>query len=248
LVWRTGCALSAAFTVDDVLAEGFAAVFVGLGLPRSQQLECPHPANVVDGLDFLRQVKHEGMRAPARVAVIGGGNSAMDAATAALQAGARDVYIVYRRSFSELPAWPEERNHALDAGVHFLILAQPVSYLTDDQGHLLGVQVQRTRLGAPDASGRRRPETIPGSEYLLEVDLVVEAIGQLPPADLEALLPGIKLDIKELVMTVPDSTRTSRERVYAGGDIVTGGGTAVAALAAGRQAAEEIAAQVKARV
>ncbi len=242
LAWRAGTALSPAFTLDDVLAEGFDAAFIGLGLPRAQQLDAPHPAEgITDALQFLRAVKHGGQPAPARVAVIGGGNSAMDAAVSAVQAGAADVYLVYRRSFAELPAWPEERNHALDAGVHFLILAQPVAFQTDAANRLIGLRIARTELGAPDASGRRRPRVMPNSEYLLEVDLVVEAIGQLPPNELAVLLPGIALTPEGLIAVAEDSTRTSRAGVYAGGDLVNGGATAVAAIASGRRAAEEIA-------
>jgi len=242
LTWKTGMRLSAELTLDNLLTDDVEAVFLGLGLPRTQQLACPRPAHgVIDALSFLRDIKHGAGVAPLRVAVIGGGNSAMDAATSALTAGARDVYLVYRRSFAELPAWPEERNHALDAGVHFLILAQPVAYETDADGQLTGVRIQRTRLGTPDASGRRRPEPIPGSEYVLDVELAVEAIGQLPAEELAALLPGVELDRQGLIRPVAGSTQTSRPRVFAGGDLVNGGGTAVQAVADGRRAAEEIA-------
>jgi len=241
LEWRVGKGLSADFTLDDVLAEGYDAVFLGLGLPRAQQLDGPRPADgVTDAISFLRAVKSGNFTPPARVAVIGGGNSAMDAATSALRAGAKDVYLVYRRSFSELPAWPEERNHALDAGVHFLILAQPLGYHVDDAGRLVGLRVARTTLGEPDASGRRRPLAVPGSEYLLEVDFVVEAIGQLPPAGLAAMLPGVALTRGGLIAVDDGTTRTSRPRVFAGGDLVNGGATAVAAIADGFRAAEEI--------
>jgi glutamate synthase (NADPH/NADH) small chain len=241
LTWKSGCALSAGFTLDQVMAEGFDAAFIGLGLPRGQRLDVPRPAyGVMDALDFLRATKTDSMAVPNRVAVIGGGNSAMDAASAAKAAGADDVYLIYRRGFAELPAWPEERNHALDAGVHFLILSQPVGYVANDDGMLVAVQVQRTRLGAPDASGRRRPEVIADSDYALGVDLVVEAIGQLPPADLAAMLPGVELSKYGYIRT-ETGTCTTRAGVHAGGDIVNGGGTAVAAVSAGVRAAEEIA-------
>jgi len=241
LDWRAGKGLSADFTLDDVLAEGYDAVFLGLGLPRAQQLDGPRPAEgVMDALSFLRAVKAGTLTPPERVAVIGGGNSAMDAATSALRAGAKDVYLVYRRSFAELPAWPEERNHALDAGAHFLILSQPLGYHVDGAGRLVGLRVARTALGEPDASGRRRPVSIPGSEYLLEVDFVVEAIGQLPPADLAIMLPGVELTRDGLIAVAEGSTRTSRPHVHAGGDLVNGGATAVAAIAGGFRAAEEI--------
>jgi len=241
LAWKAGKGLSAEFTLDDVLAEGYDAVFLALGLPRAQQLDGPRPADgVLDALSFLRAVKSGSLTPPERVAVIGGGNSAMDAATSALRAGAKDVYLVYRRSFAELPAWPEERNHALDAGVHFLILSQPLGYHVDDAGHLVGLRVARTTLGEPDASGRRRPVVIPGSEYLLEVDCAVEAIGQLPPAELAALLPGVELTCHGLIAVEEESAQTSRARVFAGGDLVNGGATAVAAIADGFRAAEQM--------
>ena len=239
LEWKAGRALSADFTLDDVLAEGYDAVFLGLGLPRGQQLDGSRPENgVMDALTFLRAVKAGQLAPPARVAVIGGGNSAMDAATSAARAGAKDVYLVYRRSFAELPAWPDERNHALDAGVHFLILSQPLDYHVDAVGNLIGLRIARTRLGEPDASGRRRPEAIPGSEYLLEADLVVEAIGQLPSADLAAMLPGVDLTRRGLIAVDAATMRTSRANVYAAGDLVNGGATAVEAIAGGVRAAE----------
>ncbi|MHB0940036.1 MAG: oxidoreductase [Armatimonadota bacterium] len=241
LDWRAGKGLSADFTLDDVMAEGYDAVFLGLGLPRAQQLDGPRPVEgVLDALPFLRAVKSGTLIPPERVAVIGGGNSAMDAATSALRAGAKDVYLVYRRSFAELPAWPEERNYALDAGVHFLILSQPLGYHVDDAGRLIGLRVARTNLGESDSSGRRRPIAIPGSEYLLEADFAVEAIGQLPPADLAAMLPGVELTRHGLIAVEEESTRTSRAGVFAGGDLVNGGSTAVAAIADGFRAAEEI--------
>jgi 2,4-dienoyl-CoA reductase (NADPH2) len=241
LVWRTGIALSADFTLDAVLAEGFDAVFVAMGLPAGQPLGgAQPPTGVVDALAFLAACKRGTATVPARVAVIGGGNTAMDAATSARHAGAQDVYLLYRRSFAELPAWAEERNRALEAGVHFLVLTQPVGYLADDAGALEGVQLQHTRLGEPDASGRRRPEPMPASEYTLPIDLVVEAIGQLPPAALQQLLPGVALTRAGRIQTAPGSLATSRPGVFAGGDLVSGGGTVVAAVADGVRAAEEI--------
>lgn len=241
LEWRYNTALSTEYTLDKILADGYAAVFIGLGLSRAQLLDCPHPdAGVVEALEFLRRAKHGVAEMPQRVAVIGGGNSAMDAAVTAKLSGAEDVYLIYRRSFAELPAWPDERNRAVDAGVHFLILSQPVAYETGESGQLTAVRLCRVQLGSLDASGRRRPEVIEGSDYLLEVDLVVEAIGQQPPVDLEQILPGVGLTSRGLVDTPADSTRTTRARIYAGGDLVNGGGTAVEAVRAGVLAAEEI--------
>ena len=162
----------------------------------------------------------------------------MDAATQAIEGGAKDVYLVYRRSFAEMPAWPAERDEALKLGVHFLLLTQPLGYEFDDQGRLRGVRIARTVLGEPDASERRSPVVVPDSESLLEVDLVLEALGQGAPKETESLLPGVQLE--NGLIKVDESGRTSRAKVYAGGDIVNGGTTVVQAVADGMRAAEGI--------
>jgi len=222
------------------LRQDFDAVFLGLGLTGSTSLG--EADGVVDALAFLRSAKNGACRAvPSRVAVLGGGNTAMDAASTAKRLGALDVYVVYRRSFNELPAWPEERDRCLKAGVHFLILQQPVEYLTDAGGRLTGVKMARTELGDPDASGRRRPVVVPGSETVLAVGLVIEAIGQgLSDEVRSALAAGVELTDKGLVKTRNGSTATSAPGVYAGGDLVNGGTTAVQGVAEGMRAAEEI--------
>lgn len=243
LQWRLGTRMSADLTVDDLLAEGFDAVFVGAGMSESVGLpDAERPEEgVMDALAFLRAAKSDApLEVPARVAVLGGGNTAMDAAVTAKELGAMDVYLVYRRSFPEMPAWPAERDEALERGVHFMLLTQPLGYEAED-GRLTGVRVASTVLGEPDESGRRRPIVDEQSERVLAVDLAIEAIGQTPPRDLSQWLPGVELTDRGLIATKGASGRTSRERVYAGGDIVNGGETVVRAVADGVLAADQIA-------
>ncbi len=249
LQWRLGTRLSSELTVDDLLAEGFDAVFVGVGMTQSAGLPgAGRPSEgVVDALSFLRRAKSDpSLRVPARVAVLGGGNTAMDAAVTAKRLGALDVYLVYRRSFPEMPAWPVERDEALNMGVHFMLLTQPLGYEAED-GRLTGARVASTSLGDPDASGRRSPLTDQGTARVLAVDLAIEAIGQAPPSDLAEWLPGVALTDRGLIAVEDGSTRTSREGVYAGGDIVNGGATVVQAVAEGVRAAEEIARDLRRR-
>ncbi|HOE11719.1 MAG TPA: FAD-dependent oxidoreductase [bacterium] len=242
LEWRMGQALGESFNLDSLFKEGFDAVFLGMGLSKGIPLsaEGRPKEGVEDALSFLRRMKTGANRqVPQRVAVLGGGNTAMDAAVMAAKAGARDVFLIYRRSFKEMPAWPAERREAMDAGVHFLILTQPMGYIIED-GRLTGVRVTRTVLGEPDASGRRRPLVVRGSEHVIEADLAIEAIGQTAPADLASTLPGVRLGKDGLIETDPATCETSRAKVYAGGDIVNGGTTAAQAIAEGLRAAHAI--------
>jgi glutamate synthase (NADPH/NADH) small chain len=179
------------------------------------------------------------VQVPAHVAVLGGGNTAMDAARSAKRLGASDVYVIYRRSFQEMPAWPAERDAALREGVHLLMLTQPVDYVTE-KGRLTGLRVARTVLGEEDASGRRSPRTLPESESVIPVDLVIEAIGQEQAAGLSALLTGVEVSPRGLVVVDPETQNTSRPGVYAGGDLANGGATAVQAVAEGMAAAAAI--------
>jgi len=173
-----------------------------------------------------------------KVAVLGGGNTAIDAAVVAKQAGAQDVYIVYRRSFNQMPAWKKERDAALEKGVHFLILSQPLDYVTEN-GRLQGVKIARTELGEPDASGRRRPIIVPHSEYSFPVDHVIEAIGQRIDAETKRALGNLELDNNGWIK-VNEHFQTSIKNVFAGGDIINGGTTAVQAVAEGMKAAVEM--------
>ena len=242
LEWRMGRTLGADYDLDDLFGDGFDSVFVAIGLPEGMPLQNTErpKVGVEDALCFLRRIKMAAdLIVPERVAVLGGGNTAMDAATTAARAGARDVYLIYRRSFAEMPAWPTERDEAIAAGVHFLVLTQPINYVIAG-GRLVGIRVARTVLGDLDASGRRRPLVVPNSESVIEVDLVIEAIGQRAPEDLAAALPGVRFSPNGLIEVDPETGATSRPRVYAGGDIVNGGTTAAQAVAEGLRAARAI--------
>lgn len=232
---HAGEGLSARHSLDQ-FASDFDAVFLGFGLGSSTPLTDDRPEGVEDAISFLERAKTGEVTVPLRVAVIGGGNTAMDAATTALERGARDVYLIYRRSFAELPAWPADRDEAMNMGVHFLLLTQPVGYETDDKGRLSGVRAARTTLGEPDASGRRSPVIVPDSESVIEVEMVLEALGQKLPDGFESLIPGVELTSKRLLKADTDG-RTSRAGVFAGGDVTNGGATVVQAIADGMRAA-----------
>src|SRR3989339_14078 len=236
-----GFVLSAAKTIDALKEKGYKAIFLSIGLSASQTLPGAQKVTggVVDAIEFLKDAK-QGVttKVPDRVAIIGGGNTAMDAALTAKRLGAHDVYLVYRRSFAEMPAWPTERDEVLAAGVHFLTLTAPGDYVTE-KGALTALEVARRVLGEPDTSNRRRPVVVPNSESLLPVDLVIEAIGQVVSADVHAALPGVEFD-KSGLIKVNERLMTTRPGVFAGGDIVNGGTTAVQAVAEGMKAALEM--------
>jgi len=242
MILRLGKELNTDFNLDNIIDEGFDAVFIGMGLPNSVSIGGKDKN--IDGLwnamDFLSAARKPGTLnlKGQTVAAIGGGNTAMDVATTARRLGARDVYVIYRRSFKEMPAWSGERDRAINEGVHFLILNQPVGF-NSANGKLTGIKVCPTRLGEPDRSGRRRPETVESSAYVLDMDIVVEAIGQEPSENIDEILPGV--DLKDgLIRTKEGTLATSRPGVYAGGDLVRGASTVVAAVADGLAAANEM--------
>lgn len=220
----------------STICSEFDVLFLGVGLGSSTTLTDNPPAGVEDAISFLERAKTSEVSVPQKVAVIGGGNTAMDAATTALERGARDVYLIYRRSFAELPAWPADRDEAMNLGVHFLLLTQPIAYETDGNGRLTGVRAARTVLGEPDSSGRRRPVIVPDSECVIAADMVLEAIGQQLPLGIEDLIPGVELTEKRLIR-IDSEGRTSRPGVFAGGDATNGGATVVQAIADGMRAA-----------
>jgi len=223
----------------DELRERFDAVFLAPGLGGSSSLG--EAAGVFDALAFLSGVKRGMITAVGgRTAVLGAGNTAFDAALTAKRIGARDVFIVYRRSFAEMPAWKSERDQFLQAGGHLLVLTQPVGYATDDQGRLTGLKVARTELGDPDESGRRRPLIVPDSESVMPMDTVIEAVGQAISPSLRRALDKLDFTSRGLVATKLDSQATKLSGVFAGGDIVNGGTTAVQGIAEGMRAAEQI--------
>ena len=228
------------FTLDTIMNEGFDAAFIGLGLAEPALSSNENIEGLWNALDFLAAAKHNDKLdlTGKTVAVIGGGNTAMDAAVTARQLGARDVLLIYRRSFYEMPTWKAERDRALDEGVHFLILTQQLRY-NSENGKVKSITVCPTHLGDLDASGRRRPEPIKTSSYNIEVDIVVESIGQQSPENLGKILPGVEI-ADGLIKTRNGFLQTSREKVFAGGDLVRGASTVVAAVADGMKAAREI--------
>jgi glutamate synthase (NADPH/NADH) small chain len=174
------------------------------------------------------------------VAVIGGGNTALDAIRSALRLGARNAYVVYRRSEAELPARIEEVKHARQEGIEFRLLTNPIEFLSDDKGWLTGVRCMKMELGEPDASGRRRPVPIEGSEFDLPLSVAVMAIGTSANPLIQSTTPGLKTNKKNYIEADPMTQKTSRKGVFAGGDIVTGAATVILAMGAGRRAAKSI--------
>ena len=242
LEWRKA-EVGALCNLDSLAADGFDAVLVTLGLNGSVALAGPRPAaGVTSALEFLAKAKTGQVNLPAETAVlvIGGGNTAIDAALTARRCGAADVAIVYRRSFAEMPAWPQERDEAIRAGIHFLILTQPLGYAVDHRGVLTGLRVVRTRLAAPGADGRRQPRPVEGSEHAIPADLVIEAIGQQVDAALQSALAGVEFTAAGRIRTREGSLATTRGGIFAAGDIVNGGTTVVQAVAEGARAAWEI--------
>jgi glutamate synthase (NADPH/NADH) small chain len=233
-----------------LMADGFAAVFLAPGLWGAESLPAGgRPKGVFSSVEFLALLREErfeelaGKIAGKTVAVIGGGSVAMDCVESTLKLGARDAYLVYRRSFSQMPAEEEERLAALRLGAHFLLLNQPTGYATDSSGRLKGLKLVRTQLGQPDSSGRRRPEPIKGSAWTLEAGAVIEAIGNRPDqADWTGL---VKTDSKGLILANPKSRNTSAKTIFAGGDIVRGPALVVEAVQDGKLAARAIAQSLK---
>ena len=240
MVLNLGRQLDAGHNLDTILSQGFNAAFIALGLQESTSIGNSQLSGLWNAMDFLSAARQPGAMdlACKSVAVIGGGNTAMDVAVTARQLGARDVYVIYRRSFQEMPAWSAERDRAIREGVHFLVLTQPLEY-TGKNGRLTGIRLCPTSLGDPDASGRRRPAAIESSVYNLDMDVVIEAIGQAAPKDIEKVLPGVEFD-GGFVRTQGDTLATNRRGVFAGGDLVRGPSTVVAAVADGMRAAKEI--------
>ena len=233
--------------LEALFAEGYQGVYLATGAwePVSLGIEGNEADEVWDGVTFLRRDKddHDAMVATLagkQVAVVGGGDTAMDVAVSAAGCGAKDVYVVYRRSFQQMPAEPAEKLAALAAGVHFVVLSQPLKYTTGDDGEVTGIHIQCNRLGEPDDSGRRSPVPIPYSEYLLPVDVVVEAIG-LGPSPQVKLLQPVRFDEKSRILVEPSTGQTSAANVFAGGDAVRGADLVVTAVADGCKAAAAIA-------
>ena len=238
-------------TVDELEAAGYEAIFIGsgAGLPRFMNIPGENLPGVYSANEFLTRVNlmkaylpesDTPINAPGRVAVVGGGNVAMDAARCALRLGANEVTIVYRRSEAELPARAEEVEHAKEEGVIFRLLTNPVEVVASEAGEVGAIRCVKMELGEPDASGRRRPVEVPGSEFDIPVDTVIMAIGTSPNPLIKSTTAGLDTQ-KWGGIVADDDGRTSRLRVYAGGDAVTGAATVILAMGAGKRAAEAIA-------
>ena len=238
-------------TVDELLADGFEAVFIGsgAGLPRFMNIPGENLNGVYSANEFLTRTNlmkayEENSATPIihakRVAVVGGGNVAMDAARCAKRLGADEVYIVYRRSMEEMPARREEVEHAEEEGIIFKTLNNPVEILGDENNFVSGMKCVKMELGEADASGRRSPIVIEGSEYVLNVDAVIMSIGTSPNPLIRNTTEGLETDKRGCIITKGDCGLTTKEGVYAGGDAVTGAATVILAMGAGKSAAEAI--------
>lgn len=253
--FKTNAVIGFTDSVDELLStEGFHAVFVavGAGLPYFMNLPGENLNGVYSANEFLTRVNlMKAYRFPEfdtpvfdcrdkEIAVFGGGNTAMDAVRTARRLGAKKAYIVYRRSEVEMPARIEEVHHAKQEGVEFLLLTNPLEFLGSKDGWLEGVKLQKMELGEPDASGRRRPVPVEGSEYVLPIQMSVIAIGNGSNPIIQKTTPGLEFSKRGNIVVDNDTMKTSRKGVFAGGDIVTGGATVILAMGAGRTAAKAI--------
>ena len=249
---ETNVIVGRSITVDELMEDGYDAVFIGsgAGLPRFLRIPGENYLGVVSANEFLTRVNlMKGYQFPRtatpvkvgkRVAVVGAGNVAMDAARTAKRLGAEEVYIVYRRSEEEAPARLEELNHAKEEGIIFRFLNNPAAILGDDKGWVKGMEIVKQELGEPDASGRRRPVPIEGSNYIMDVDMVVIAIGQSPNPLIRQTTPGLDTEKWGGIIVNEETMESSKENVYAGGDTVTGAATVILAMGAGKKAAAAI--------
>lgn len=248
---ETNMVIGKVLTIDEIFEMGNEAIFVGsgAGLPRFMNIPGESLKGVYSANEFLTRINlmkayQDGSKTPIqharKVAVVGGGNVAMDAARSAKRLGAEEVYIVYRRSMDELPARKEEVEHAEEEGIIFKTLNNPVEILGNDQGMVNGMRCIEMDLGEPDESGRRRPVEKPGSEFVLDVDCAIMAIGTSPNPLIRSTTPGLEANNRGCLITKDDSGLTTRDNVYAGGDAVTGAATVILAMGAGKAAAKAI--------
>ena len=248
---ETNVIIGKSVTIDELLKdEGFEAVFIGsgAGLPMFMGIPGENANGVFSANEFL--TRNNLMKAfrddydtpiahGKKVAVVGGGNVAMDAARTALRLGA-EVHVIYRRSEAELPARAEEVHHAKEEGIIFDLLTNPVEILTDDKDWVTGIRCIRMELGEPDASGRRRPVEIPGSEFEIEVDEVIMSLGTSPNPLISSTTKGLEINKRRCIVAEEETGKTSKDGVYAGGDAVTGAATVILAMGAGKAGAKGI--------
>ena len=246
-------------TIDELMNDyGFEAVYIasGAGLPRFMGIPGESLNGVYSANEYLTRVNlmkaylpgsHTPIMHSKSVAVVGGGNVAMDAARCAKRLGAEKVYIVYRRGMAELPARREEVEHAEEEGIIFKTLTNPVAVLGDENGYVAGMTCVEMELGEPDASGRRRPIVKEGSEFTLDVDTMIMALGTSPNPLIRSTTPGLDADKHGCLITNGPEGLTSRDMVYAGGDAVTGAATVILAMGAGKEAARAIDEAIRAK-
>lgn len=237
-------------TVDELMDEGFKAVFIGsgAGLPRFMKIDGENLKGVYSANEFLTRVNlmkaYEEDKTPVhrgdKVAVVGGGNVAMDAARTALRLGAEDVYIIYRRGEEELPARLEEIHHAKEEGIQFKLLNNPVKLVGDENNWLKKIECIKMELGEADSSGRRRPVEIKDSNFEINVDTVIMAIGQSPNPLIRQTTEELKAHSWGGLIVEEETMETSKKNVYAGGDVVSGAATVILAMGAGKKAAAAI--------
>ncbi len=257
---ETNMVIGKTLTVDELFEQGFEAVYIasGAGLPNFMGIPGESYKGVYSANEFLtrsnlmkayKETPVTPIMKGGKVAVVGGGNVAMDAARTALRLGAEKVYIVYRRSLEELPARKEEVEHAMEEGIEFLLLNNPVEILgynnPEDRrdpknGFVTGMKCIKMELGEPDEKGRRRPVAIPGSEFVLDVDTVVISIGTSPNPLIKDTTKGLDVNSRGGIIVEDATGATSKEGVYAGGDAVTGAATVISAMGAGKLAAKSI--------
>ena len=248
---ETNVIVGRSITIDELMEDGYKAVFVGsgAGLPRFLNIPGENHLGVYSANEFLTRVNlMKGYKFPEcptpvkvgkKVAVVGAGNVAMDAARTALRLGA-EVHVIYRRGEEELPARVEEVHHAKEEGVIFDLLTNPKEILADENDWVKGMKVVKMQLGEPDASGRRRPEEIPGSEYEIELDTVIMSLGTSPNPLISSTTKGLETNKRKCIVAEEENGQTSKAAVFAGGDAVTGAATVILAMGAGKAGAKGI--------